>query len=81
MLILRMRNVPFIDATGMHNFKEVLKTLNDYKVEVVLSGVRPEVEKELLDAGIEKYIPRENICAAFDVAQMKAVSDLKTIKT
>lgn len=77
MLILRMRNVPFIDATGMHNFKEVLKTLNDYKVEVVLSGVRPEVEKELLDAGVEKYIPRENICSAFDLAQKKAVSDMK----
>ena len=78
MLILRMRNVPFIDATGMHNFKEVLRTLKDYKVEVVLSGVRPEVEKELLAAGVDKLIPRENICAVFDMAKSKAVNDLKT---
>lgn len=77
MLILRMRNVPFIDATGMHNFKEVLKTLRDYKVEVVLSGVRPEVEKELLAAGIEEFVPRENICAVFDAAKKKAIDDLK----
>lgn len=78
MLILRMRNVPFIDATGMHNFKEVLRTLKDYKVEVVLSGVRPEVEKELLAAGIDQLIPRENICAVFDMAKNKAVKDLKS---
>jgi sulfate permease, SulP family len=78
MLILRMRNVPFIDATGMHNFKEVLRTLKDYKVEVVLSGVRPEVEKELLAAGVDKLVPRENICAVFDMAKSKAVNDLKT---
>jgi sulfate permease, SulP family len=76
MLILRMRNVPFIDATGMHNFKEVLRTLRDYKVEVVLSGVRPEVEKELIAAGIEEFIPLENICAVFDTAKRKAASDL-----
>jgi sulfate permease, SulP family len=78
MLILRMRNVPFIDATGMHNCKEVLRTLKDYKVEVVLSGVRPEVEKELLAAGVDKLVPRENICAVFDMAKSKAVNDLKT---
>lgn len=77
MLILRMRNVPFIDATGMHNFKEVLKTLRDYKVEVVLSGVRPEVEKELLEAGIEEYIPREHICAVFDTARKRAIDEVK----
>jgi SulP family sulfate permease len=78
MLILRMRNVPFIDATGMHNFKEVLRTLKDYKVEVVLSGVRPEVEKELIAAGVDQIIPRENICAVFDMAKSKAVSDLNS---
>ncbi|MBE0674289.1 MAG: STAS domain-containing protein [Bacteroidales bacterium] len=77
MLILRMRNVPFIDATGMHNFLEVLKTLRDYKVEVVLSGVRPEVEKELLAAGVEQYIPREHICAVFDLAKKQAVDEIK----
>jgi sulfate permease, SulP family len=81
MLILRMRNVPFIDATGMHNFKEVLRTLKDYKVEVVLSGVRPEVEKELLAAGIDQIIPRENICAVFDMAKTKAVTDMKQATT
>ena len=61
-----------------HNFKEVLRTLKDYKVEVVLSGVRPEVEKELLAAGIDQLIPRENICAVFDMAKNKAVKDLKS---
>jgi len=79
MLILRMRNVPFIDATGMHNFKEVLRTLRDYKVEVVLSGVRPEVEKELLAAGIDEFIPREHICAVFDLAREKVIGDMNAV--
>jgi sulfate permease, SulP family len=78
MLILRMRNVPFIDATGMHNFKEVLRTLKEYKVEVVLSGVQPAVEKELLAAGIDQFIPPENICSVFDAAKKRAVTELKT---
>jgi len=80
MLILRMRNVPFIDATGMHNFKEVLRYLQDSNVEVVLSGVRPEVEKELLSAGIEEFIPRANICAAFGAAKTKLENELKENK-
>jgi len=76
-LILRMRNVPFIDATGMHNFKEVLKTLNHYKVKVILSGVRQSVYDELIISGIEHYIPKELIYSSYADARSKAEEILK----
>jgi SulP family sulfate permease len=71
-LILRMRNVPFIDATGMHNFIEVLKTLRSYKVRVILSGVQQGVYNEILKSNIGLYIPKENICFDYDCAKIKA---------
>jgi SulP family sulfate permease len=78
-LILRMRNVPFIDATGMQNFKEVLKTLKQYNVKVVLSGVQKNVYDELMKSDIEKYLPAEQICSHYDIARPKAIELLKEI--
>jgi SulP family sulfate permease len=75
-IILRMRNVPFIDATGQHNFKEVLKTLHNYKVQVVLSGVQPAVYSSLIDSGIENYIEKDLITPHYDVARVKAIEAL-----
>jgi len=79
-IILRMRNVPFIDATGQHNFKEVLKTLHNYKVQVVLSGVQPAVYDSLIDSGIEQYIPAELITPHYDIAKVRAIEVLEKMK-
>lgn len=79
-MILRMRSVPFIDATGMHNFKEVLKTLNNYKVKIILSGVQPGVRETLLKSDIEHYIPIDYICPHYDIAKAKAIETLSEIK-
>ncbi|MCB0493474.1 MAG: STAS domain-containing protein, partial [Cyclobacteriaceae bacterium] len=38
-LILRMRHVPFIDATGVYRLKEVIKQFSNQKVSIILSGV------------------------------------------
>jgi sulfate permease, SulP family len=78
-MILRMRNVPFIDATGMHNFKEVLKTLKNYKVRIVLSGVQPTVYETLIKSDIEHFIPKDLITPHYDIAKVKAVEALEEI--
>ena len=75
-LILRMRNVPFIDATGIHNFREVLKTMRNYRVRVILSGVRQNVHEELLKGGIVQYMAKEDICANYDLAKERALTSL-----
>jgi SulP family sulfate permease len=71
-IILRMRHVPFIDSTGMHNFKETLKHFNNKNIEVVLSGVNNEVSAILKKSGIEDYIPEDNIIPTYTVAVERA---------
>ncbi|RLD42486.1 MAG: sodium-independent anion transporter, partial [Bacteroidetes bacterium] len=51
-LIIRMRHVPFIDNTGLHNLIETLKILRKEKIIVILSGVNSETEKEFADTNI-----------------------------
>lgn len=64
-LILRMRHVPFIDATGVLSFKEVVQDLHSRKVSVILSGVRPEVEKTLSRNGLVDMLGAEAVCESF----------------
>lgn len=51
-LILRMRNVPFIDATGLHRLGEIIRAMEKRKVQVLLTDVVPEVRHAMRDAGI-----------------------------
>lgn len=46
-LIIRMRHVPFIDATGIHNLKAALELLKENNVSIVLSGVNKVILKDL----------------------------------
>lgn len=71
-LILRMRHVPFIDSTGLHNFKETIKYLKAINVKLILSGVQPEVRKELEKARIDFLIGRNNVCDNYNEAKEKA---------
>jgi sulfate permease, SulP family len=71
-LILRMRFVPFIDSTGIHNFRETIKYLQAINVKMILSGVQPEVRKELKKARIDFLIGRNNVCSDYNEAKEKA---------
>jgi sulfate permease, SulP family len=75
-MIIRMRHVPFIDSTGIHNFRETLHDLKHHRKRVILSGVRPEVMAELEKSGLAEYIGRENIFASFDEALPAAKAGL-----
>jgi SulP family sulfate permease len=71
-LIIRMRHVPFIDDTGIHNFKEAIKSLNSKDKNIILSGVQPNVKKELDKSGLSELIGKENIFDNFNDALAKA---------
>ena len=71
-LIIRMRNVPFIDATGIHNFREAIKSLKQNNKHIVLSGVQPAVRRELDRSGIALLIGEDYIFDNFDAASAKA---------
>jgi sulfate permease, SulP family len=49
-LILRMRHVPFIDATGLKRLEDIHKTLTSRGTHILISGANPEVRESLLKA-------------------------------
>lgn len=60
--ILRMRKVPFIDATGVHNLEIVIKSSQSEGIHVVLSGVNEKVHKVLENAKVEQLVGADHIC-------------------
>lgn len=67
-LIIRMRHVPFIDSTGIHNFNEVIHQLTNDGVIVFLSGVNEDVKKELTNSRTIKLIGDSNVFDSFSNA-------------
>jgi len=60
-LIIRMRHVPVVDATGLHNLRETIKQVREMKTKVILSGVLPNVHEELRKAGIVAMLGKANV--------------------
>ena len=70
--IIRMRKVPFIDSTGVHNLSNMCKMCSQMGVKVVLSGVNPKVMKVIEDAGMDDIVGKENICSHINIALKRA---------
>ncbi len=70
--IIRMRKVPFIDSTGVHNLQNMCKMCSQMGVKVVLSGVNPKVMKVIEDAGMDEVVGKENICSHINIALKRA---------
>ena len=66
--IIRMRRVPFMDSTGIHNLEVLIQQSQKEGVQIVLSGVNPQVRTALEKAEFTKLIPAENICSNINVA-------------
>ncbi|MDE7403067.1 MAG: sulfate permease [Muribaculaceae bacterium] len=60
--IIRMRRVPFIDSTGLHNLQILIESSHQEGILVVLSGVRENVRDALHRSHIDNLIAREHIC-------------------
>ena len=70
--IIRMRRVPFIDSTGIHNLTTLVETNNEKGTEVILSGITPKVQKQLLKAKFHKVLGSKNFCNNIDEALNRA---------
>ena len=70
--IIRMRKVPFIDSTGVHNLSNMCRMCTQMGVKVVLSGVNPTVMKVLENAGMDDLVGKENICSHINLALKRA---------
>ncbi|MDR0825548.1 MAG: sulfate permease [Prevotella sp.] len=74
--IIRMRKVPFIDSTGLHNLTSLCqKSMND-GIQVILSGVRPKVHAVINKSKIPNMIGEINICDNINAALDRAKSIL-----
>lgn len=70
--IIRMRKVPFIDSTGIHNLELLIKSSQSDGMHVVLSGVKENVRQVLHHAKIDELIGEDHICDHITKAVMMA---------
>ena len=79
-LILRMRYVPTIDATGINALEEVIKKTKKQGTAVILSGVRHHLLELLNNSEITSAIGAEMIVPDFETAVGKARNFLEKKK-
>lgn len=60
--IIRMRKVPFIDSTGIHNLTSLCEISHKEGIHVILSGVNPKVHAVLKKSGFYEMLGKKNIC-------------------
>jgi SulP family sulfate permease len=87
-VILRMRNVPFMDATGVNALEELLRRAEKDKTTVLFVGVRPQPLHIMRKFGLMDRIGTQNIhqtivealpCAA-DIVQEEILHEQETKK-
>ena len=70
--IIRMRKVPFIDSTGIHNLTNLCIMSEKKGIKIVLSGVTERVHETLTKAHFQQIVSEENICSHIDFALERA---------
>lgn len=75
--IIRMRLVPFIDSTGLHNLTSLCRKSKNDGIQVILSGVRPKVHAMIKKSEIPDMIGEVNICDNINIALERANQILK----
>ena len=70
--IIRMRKVPFVDSTGIHNLTNLCLMSQKEGIQIILSGVTEKVNSQLTKAGFCELVGNENICSHIDLALKRA---------
>ena len=70
--IIRMRKVPFMDTTGLHNLESLYRLSTKEKIQVILSGVNEQVRATLVKSSFARTIGEENICSNIHEALKRA---------
>ncbi len=71
-LVLRMGNVPFVDATGIFALEEIISDFRRHGTNVLLVEVRPNVQYKLERAGVIANLGKENVMETIDKAMLRA---------
>jgi len=70
--VIRMRKVPFIDSTGIHNLTNLCRMSKKENIQIILSGVNEKVHQVLEKSGFNDLIGQENICSNINEALDRA---------
>ena len=71
-VIFRMRNVPAMDASGLHAFRIAIQKLRRDGVRIFLTAVQPQPMKVMFESGLVDWLGAEKFCADLDQALAKA---------
>lgn len=66
--IIRMRKVPFMDSTGLHNLESLYRLSDKEGIQLVLSGVNDKIKTMLDKTGLAGKIGKDNICSNINEA-------------
>jgi len=77
--IIRMRKVPFIDSTGIHNLTTLCEMSQKENIHIILSGVNEKVHKVLEKSGFYELLGEENICSNINEALEVATREITEI--
>lgn len=74
--IIRMRRVPFIDSTGIHNLTNLCEMSQKEGIHIILSGVNEKVHQALEKSGFYELLGAENIYSNINEAVAKAKEEI-----
>lgn len=75
--IIRMRKVPFIDSTGLHNLESLCRLSQREHIHIILSGVNDQVRAMIMKSRMDERIGRKNICGDIHEALARATDTLQ----
>ena len=76
-VILRLRNMTAIDATGIAALEELAETLHKSGRSMLVCGARPQPAALMREAGFDRHVGAENICVNIEEA-LKRAEQLRT---
>ncbi len=71
-VILRLRNMTAIDATGLLALEDFADTLHAAGRHLILCGARPQPARFMQQAEFERHVGRDNVCPHFTAALERA---------
>lgn len=78
-LILRVRYVSFIDATGIYRLKELITHFEKHGIQIIISGAIPSVLEDMEKGNIYSVLPKENMLKNIDTSVERAKEILQKV--
>jgi SulP family sulfate permease len=80
-LIVRMRHVPIIDATGLHTIKDVLRMCHHDKIQLIISELQPQVLEEFKKSRLLFQVGKRYVADDFGISLQRAAEVIHRSKS